>query len=106
MKHKSLNQLLCAATVNSRFREVLLHDPAKALATGYYGQTFALTSEEQDLVLSIRARGLEDFAAQVYEWLTTSNNGHCGQSRPSRSEADRHTQLASEMYRVPALAHA
>ncbi len=74
MQHKSLNQLLCAATVNGRFCETLLHNPAKALAAGYCDHTFALTPEERDLVLGIEAHRLEDFAAQVYGWLLT--NGH------------------------------
>lgn len=70
MKHKSLNQLLCAATVNRRFRETLLHNPAQAIATGYFNHTFALTPEERELVVSIQAQRLEDFAAQVYYWIS------------------------------------
>jgi hypothetical protein len=76
MQHKSLNQLLCAATVNGRFRETLLHNPAKALASGYCDHTFALTPEERELVLSIQAHRLEDFAAQIYGWLSTKGNGN------------------------------
>jgi hypothetical protein len=80
MKHKSLNQLLCAATVNARFREALLADPAKAIAAGYFDQTFRLTPEERDLVTGIRAAQLEDFAAQVYHWISfeANGNGHNG----------------------------
>jgi hypothetical protein len=70
MKHKGLNQLLCAATVNNRFRETLLHNPAQAIASGYFDHTFSLTSEERDLVVSIQAQKLEDFAAQVYGWIS------------------------------------
>ena len=55
MKHKSLNQLLCAATVNARFRETLLRDPAKALASGYFDHSFTLTQEEKDMVVGIQA---------------------------------------------------
>jgi hypothetical protein len=76
MKHKSLNQLLCAATVNARFREALLADPAKAIAAGYFDQTFRLTAEERDLVTGIQAAGLEDFAAQVYHWISIKANGN------------------------------
>lgn len=82
MNHKGLNQLLCAALVNDQFRDVLLRDPAQALATGYFDQTFSLTSEEQDLVIDIRAQRLEDFAAQVYRWISGDGsrrgNGHKG----------------------------
>jgi hypothetical protein len=76
MKHKSLNQLLCAATVNTRFRETLLRDPAKAIAAGYFDQTFSLTTEEQNLVTGIRAQQFEDFAAQVYHWISIKANGN------------------------------
>ena len=83
MQHKSLNQLLCASTVNGRFRETLLHNPAKALATGYCNHTFALTPEERELVLGIQAQRLEDFAAQIYGWLSSNGNGN-GHKQGSR----------------------
>jgi hypothetical protein len=70
MKHRSLNQLICAATINGRFRDLLLRDPAQAIAAGYYDHGFSLTAEERDFVVGIRARKLEDFAAQVYQWMT------------------------------------
>ncbi len=78
MQHKGLNQLLCAALINSGFRETLLHSPAQALATGYYDQAFSLTPQERDLVLGIKAQHIEDFAAQVHRWIlgNGSNNGH------------------------------
>jgi len=76
MKHRSLNQLLCAATVNGRFCETLLRNPAQAIAVGYFNHSFALTPEEQEMVVSIRAQRLEDFAAQVYHWISASGNGH------------------------------
>jgi len=79
MNHKSLNQLLCAATVNRRFCQTLLQNPSQAIATGYLGQTFALSPEERELVTGIRAQQLEDFAAQVYCWISSGSrngNGH------------------------------
>jgi len=76
MKHRSLNQLLCAATVNGRFCETLLRNPAQAISVGYFNHSFALTPEERDMVVSIRAHRLEDFAAEVYRWLSTSGNGN------------------------------
>ncbi len=76
MMHKGLNQLLCAATVNRRFRETLLRDPAQAVAGGYLNHQFSLTPEEHKLVTGIRAQHLEDFAAQVYSWISTDTTGH------------------------------
>ncbi|MFC2031508.1 hypothetical protein ACFLWA_12380 [Chloroflexota bacterium] len=74
MKHKGLNQLLCAAVVNTRFRDTLLHSPAQAIASGYMEHSFSLTPEEKSLVVNIQARQLEDFAAQVYNWISGKGN--------------------------------
>ena len=76
MKHEGLNQLICAAVVNNGFRETLLQNPAKALATGYFGHNFSLTSEEWDLVVDIQAQRFEDFAAQVYHGISGNGNGN------------------------------
>jgi hypothetical protein len=76
MEHKGLNQLLCAATVNGRFRNILLRDPAQALAIGYFDHTFSLTPEERQLVVNIQAQRLEDFAAEVHHWLQSKSNGN------------------------------
>lgn len=76
MKHKGLNQLVSAATVNGRFCSTLLRDPAQALAVGYFGHSFSLTPEERDLVIGIQAQRLEDFAAQIYSWMRLGGNGH------------------------------
>jgi hypothetical protein len=76
MVHKGLNQLVCAATVNKRFREALLRNPSQAIATGYFNHRFPLTPDEQSLVTGIRANGLEEFAAQVYCWISSSSDSH------------------------------
>ena len=118
MNHKSLNQLLCAATVNVRFRETLLRDPAKAIAAGYFDHSFALTQEERDLVVGIKAQGIEDFAAQVYHFIsgngketTLSRYGHNGHNGNGNGNGHKKELLPSadtlvDLYRAPALAHA
>lgn len=78
MKHRGLNQLLSAATVNDRFCTTLLRNPAQALATGYFGHSFSLTPEERDLVVGIQAQRLEDFAQQIHCWMRIDGNGHNG----------------------------
>jgi hypothetical protein len=78
MKHKGLNQLVSAATVNGRFCNALLRNPAQALAVGYFGHSFSLTPEERDLVVGIQAQRLEDFAAQVYSWMRLGGKNHNG----------------------------
>ena len=68
---KELSRLITAAVVNRQFCNLLLANPAMALATGYNGEAFHLATEEQELVASIRATSLADFAKQ----LTKNGNG-------------------------------
>jgi hypothetical protein len=62
---REISRLLTAAVVNRRFCQMLLANPANALAHGYNGEAFLLESEARDRVLSIRAKNLADFAAQL-----------------------------------------
>ena len=62
---QGLNRLVAAAVVNQNFCRLLLSKPAQALAKGYQGEEFELDHEEADLVLSIRANDLTDFARQL-----------------------------------------
>jgi hypothetical protein len=75
-KVAELSRLISAAVVNQRFCNLLLADPALALATGYSGETFRLPIEEQELILSIRATSLVDFAAQLAEGRNGNGNGN------------------------------
>lgn len=119
MNHKSLNELLCAATVNARFRETLLHDPARAVAAGYFDHSFTLTQEERDLVVNIHAQDLADFASQVYTFITGNGNGttpsrytHNGHNGNGHNGNGRKKELwpsadaMVDLYRAPAFAHA
>ncbi len=113
MKHKALNQLLCAATVNGRFRETLLRNPALAISTGYLEHTFSLTPEERELVVGIQAQHLEDFAAQVYHWISGNGNGHNGNGRNGngkkgngyRKDGLVATDQFVDLYRAPVPVH-
>jgi hypothetical protein len=69
---KELSRLITAAVVSQEFCHLLLTDPAVAMSTGYNGQSFQLAIEEEELVLSIRATSLADFAKQ----LTTDGHGN------------------------------
>ena len=62
---QGLNRLVAAAVVNQNFCRLLLSKPAQALARGYQGEEFELDHDEADLVLSIRANDLTDFARQL-----------------------------------------
>ena len=62
---RQLGRLLAAAVVNSSFCDLLLRDAGKAISSGFQGERFFLTNEELDLVLSIRAASLVEFACQL-----------------------------------------
>jgi hypothetical protein len=64
---KEINRLLTAAVVSRRFRQLLLADPLAALHSGYNGENFRLTLDEINLVQSIHATSLPDFAAQLLD---------------------------------------
>jgi hypothetical protein len=64
--------LLSAAVVNREFCTLLLTNPAMAVASGYNGEPFDLAAEEQELIFSIDATSLTDFAKQ----LTRNGNGN------------------------------
>ena len=74
---QGLNRLVAAAVVNQNFCRLLLSKPAQALAKGYQGEEFMLDHAEADLVLSIRATDLTDFARQLV-------NSHDCQTRKKR----------------------
>jgi len=61
----AVSRLLAAAVINKGFRDLLLTDPPQALAQGYQGEIFPLDSNEKNLVLSIQAENLSDFALQI-----------------------------------------
>jgi hypothetical protein len=67
-----LSRLMCAAVVSPRFRNQLLRDPDTALRSGYQSETFHLSPEERTWVLSAQAVNLADFASQVVEFQTLS----------------------------------
>jgi hypothetical protein len=62
---RELSRLINAAVISKEFCQLLLTNPATALTIGYNGDLFHLTSEERDLILSIRASSLADFAQQL-----------------------------------------
>jgi len=61
----NISRLITAAVVNQGFRNLLLSNPEKAIATGYNGESFGLDRHEKELILSIQATSLTDFAVKV-----------------------------------------
>lgn len=60
-------RLIHAAVINKRFREMLLANPVKSIETGFSGEYFSFTREEKERIRHIRAKSLEDFAAQLMQ---------------------------------------
>jgi hypothetical protein len=75
---REISRLITAAVVNRGFCQMLLDNPKRALASGYKGETFTLETEEQDLIFSIQAVSLADFAAQLvnHKRGSTKRNGN------------------------------
>lgn len=59
------SRILTAAVISSQFRQMLLSNPAKAIAAGFAGESFCLDNEDQNRVASIRANTLADFATEL-----------------------------------------
>jgi hypothetical protein len=75
-KGKDLNRLISAAVVNQGFCNMLLANPESAVSSGFNGEAFCLGTEEQDLVMSIRAASLSEFAMQLVNHQNGKNNGN------------------------------
>lgn len=71
-----LNRLLSAAIVSTGFRNMLITSPETAIAKGYQGEKFDLTSDEYRWLVSIQATDLASFASQLldYQNLRTSDS--------------------------------
>jgi hypothetical protein len=65
-----ISRVFAAAVVNQQFCSMLLQNPQIAIQKGYLGETFSLSKEEQDLIVSIRANSLSDLAKQVNRSLS------------------------------------
>lgn len=63
-----LNRLLSAAIVSTGFRNMLFTNPEIALAKGYQGEKFNLTSDEYSWLISVQATDLASFAAQLVQY--------------------------------------
>jgi hypothetical protein len=60
-------RVLSAAVVSSRFRQILLTDPRRAIISGYAGEKFHMDESEIAWMSSIRAESLAEFARQMSE---------------------------------------
>src|SRR3972149_5987294 len=66
--YRELNRLLSAAIVSAGFRNMLISHPETAIAKGYQGEKFDLSSEEYRWLVSIQATDLASFASQLLDY--------------------------------------
>lgn len=64
-RHTGVTLVLAAAVVNKDFRKLLLTDARTAIDQGYLGESFLLSEKDAELIRSIRAKDLPDFAKQI-----------------------------------------
>jgi len=88
---QEISRMLTAAVVSRKFCQLLLADPLLAMRSGYNGETFQLSADEANLLSSIRATSLRDFAAQL---LMAGNKGR-NQFTPESKETEESESLST-----------
>ena len=63
--HHEISRIMTAAVVNGHFRQILLNNPREAIAHGFCEEIFSLNEVESDLLATIQANSLEEFAIKV-----------------------------------------
>ena len=92
------SRLLSAAVVSSRFRQMLLLDPARALAEGYLGERFDFDAADHEIMLSIQASTLQEFVLEF-----TSHSQSRQQADPSKSSSQTSTSVVERVHHRNAL---
>ncbi|MEW5717819.1 MAG: Os1348 family NHLP clan protein [Chloroflexota bacterium] len=64
MAHESLQAVIGTAVIDTEFRKALLNGSRQRVI-----QRFALSREEFDAVMRVRADSLEQFAGQLDQWI-------------------------------------
>ena len=65
----NINRLLAAAVINTGFRSLLLNNPRIALQAGFAEEQFTLSAQAEELLASIHAPSLKEFARQLCDRL-------------------------------------
>jgi hypothetical protein len=68
---RELNRLLSAAIVSTGFRNLLITNPESAIAKGYQGEKFNLSSDEYSWLVSVQATDLASLASQLLDYQNT-----------------------------------
>ena len=68
VRHGEVGRLLNAAIVDRQFCDLLLTRPDLALANGYSGEPFLLSSKERQFILTAKSTSLADLAKRWIEF--------------------------------------
>lgn len=70
MSERTLNDIVCLAITDSKFRESLLTNVADAV------EEFDLDPEEKDILKTIKADSIAELAQGLHAWMVQRNRGN------------------------------
>jgi hypothetical protein len=72
MSDQTLNNIMCMALIDGKFRDTLLTNPAIVV------EDFDLDAEEQDALTGIKADSVTEFARKLHTWMSQRPSGGNG----------------------------
>jgi hypothetical protein len=82
MSDQTLNNIMCMALIDGKFRDALLANPGNVVGD------FDLDAEEQHVLKSIRADSVTELARKLHAWMVqrpSAGNGHYTPYRPKQA---------------------
>jgi len=70
MSEQTLNNIMCMALVDGKFRDSLLTNPANVVGD------FDLDAEEQDVLKAIKADSVTEYARKLHTWMVQRTGGN------------------------------
>jgi hypothetical protein len=70
MSDHTLNDVMCLALIDGKFRRTLLTNVADVV------EEFDLDPEEQDILTAIRADSVTEFARELHTWMLERHGGN------------------------------
>jgi hypothetical protein len=84
MSDQTLNNIMCMALIDGKFRDALLANPANVVGE------FDLDAEEQTALKSIKADSVTDLARKLHAWMVQRPAGGNGYYRTYRPRPAMH----------------
>ncbi len=95
MSDQTLNNIMCLALVDSKFRHSLLNGMTNAV------EEFDLDPEEQDILQAINADSVTEFAQKLHTWMLERHRGN-GHRKAYESEQLRRLRATKALPLKPA----